>query len=243
MSLPPGTILFSLSVMAVIWAAAFLALRGLRSPSFSRFAVNFSAGVLLGVSFLHMMPEAYDHLGSSRAGLFILLGYFSIFLLERFVMVHPCDEDGCDYHTLGLAALAGFSFHSFLGGVALGSSLLIPGLATAVFIATIVHKGPEAFSLTSLLVLGHERRSKVLGLIALFSVMVPLGVFLAVFELPNLGESVVGIAVALSAGTFLHLATGDLLPGTHSKGAERWKGLVGFLFGIGFTLVTKWLEQ
>jgi zinc and cadmium transporter len=243
MNLPAGTILFSLSVVVVIWAAAFLALRGLRSPTFSKIAVNFSAGVLLGVSFLHMMPEAYDHLGSSRAGLFILLGYFSIFLLERFVMIHPCEEDGCDYHTLGLAALAGFSLHSFLGGVALGSSLLVPGLATAVFLATIVHKGPEAFSLTSLLVLGHERRSKVLALIGLFSVMVPLGVFLAVFELPTFGDAFVGIAVALSAGTFLHLATGDLLPGTHSKGVDRWKALFGFILGIGFTLLTKWLEQ
>jgi zinc transporter ZupT len=243
MSLPPGTILFSFLIVAVIWVAAWLALRGLRSEAFTRFAVNFSAGVLLGVSFLHMMPEAYDLLGSSRAGLFILLGYFSIFLLERFVMIHPCEEHGCDYHTLGLAALAGFSFHSFMGGVALGSSLLIPGLATAVFIATIVHKGPEAFSLTSLLVLGHERRSKVLGLIALFSLMVPLGIFLAVLELPSFGDSFVGIAVALSAGTFLHLATGDLLPGTHSRGTQRWKALLGFVLGIGFTLVTKWMEH
>jgi zinc and cadmium transporter len=242
MTLPAGTILFSSLIVAVIALAAWLAFRGLRSPAFTRFAIHFSAGVLLGVSFLHMMPEAYDHVGSSQAGLFVLLGYFSIFLLERFVMIHPCEEHGCDYHTLGLAALAGFSFHSFLGGVALGSSLLVPGLAMAVFIATIVHKGPEAFSLASLLLLGQGSRRKAIGMIALFSLMVPLGVFLAVLELPSFGDRFVGIAVALSAGTFLHLATGDLLPGTHSRGGDRWKGLAGFVLGIGFTIVTKWME-
>lgn len=241
--LPEGTILFSLSIVVVIWVAALLAFRGLRSQVFSRMAVTFSAGLLLGVAFLHMMPEAFEELGAERAGLFVLIGYLSIFLVERFVMIHPCEEHGCDYHTLGVTAWIGFSLHSFLGGVALGSSLLVPGLAMAVFIATIVHKGPEAFSLTSLLILGNEKRAKVISLITLFSLMVPAGIFLAVWELPLFGGDVVGIAIALSAGTFLHLATGDLLPGSHSKTDGQWKGLVAFFFGIGFTLLTKWLEH
>ncbi|MFH1263847.1 MAG: ZIP family metal transporter [Pseudomonadota bacterium] len=242
MTLPPGAIFYAFSIVAIIWLGAGLAIWGFRSTWFARIAISVSAGVLLGVALIHMMPEAYERLGPSHAGLFILLGYFSIFLLERFVMVHPCDEGGCDYHTLGLAALAGFSLHSFLGGVALGSAILVPGLAGAVFMATAIHKGPEAFSLTSLLVLGKQSRSRLYGLISCFSLMVPLGIIVAVFELPTLGERMIGIAVALSSGTFLHLATGDLLPGTHSREGGRVEAILGFALGIGFTLLAKWLE-
>jgi zinc transporter ZupT len=46
----------------------------------------------------------------------------------------------------------------------------------------------------------------------------------------------VGAAVAISAGIFLQIATGDLLPESHQGGTHRLANLGSFIVGIGLTL-------
>jgi len=233
---------YNLAIVFVIAIGAGLAFLGNRQVKFVTLLVNFSAGVLLGVAFVHMIPESWQVLGPST-GLFILVGYFLIHFMERFFMVHPCDEDHCDFHTMGLAAFFGLSLHSFIGGIALGSASLIKGLGGAVFLATIVHKAPEAFSLTTLLIMGKRKKKDVVAYMGFFAGMVPIGSLIAFVGLPSFGEDVVGGAIAVSAGTFIHIATRDLLPSSHSKGGLKFGASFGFLSGIGLTILTKWIEH
>jgi zinc and cadmium transporter len=55
--------------------------------------LSFSAGVMLGAAFFHMLPEAVE-LGGSRAVPFAVVGFLLLYLLERFVLVHVCAEPG-----------------------------------------------------------------------------------------------------------------------------------------------------
>jgi zinc and cadmium transporter len=55
--------------------------------------LSFSAGVMLGAAFFHMLPEAVESAGMSSVP-FVLLGFLFLFLLERFVLVHVCAEPG-----------------------------------------------------------------------------------------------------------------------------------------------------
>jgi len=55
--------------------------------------LSFSAGVMLGAGFLHMLPEAVEGAGY-RAIPFVLVGFLFLFLLERFALVHVCAEPG-----------------------------------------------------------------------------------------------------------------------------------------------------
>ncbi len=82
--------------------------------------LSFSGGVLLGAVFFHMIPETGEVLKESL-GLPIIVGFLLIFILERFVFVHACKEEGCDFHQVGLPAFLGISFHSLLDGIALGA--------------------------------------------------------------------------------------------------------------------------
>jgi len=236
-----GVILYNVGVVVVIWLGAFLSTLYKKDGEVIRIIVSFSAGIFLGVSFLHMIPESAEILGH-QVGMFVLFGFLILYFLERFAMVHPCDEGSCHYHHIGIAAFLGLSLHSLMNGVALGASLLVPGLGLAVFLATAIHKGPEAFSLTSLLTLGNRSRAKVIAYLVAFSAMVPLGSLIAMFGVSAMGEKAVGAAVALSAGTFLQIATGDLLPETHSPGTHKTKVLLGFVAGIGLTMVGSWLH-
>ncbi|MFY3746061.1 ZIP family metal transporter [Anaeromyxobacter sp. Red801] len=55
--------------------------------------LSFSAGVMLGAAFFHMLPEAVEESGAGILP-FVLVGFLLLFLLERFVLVHVCAEPG-----------------------------------------------------------------------------------------------------------------------------------------------------
>jgi zinc and cadmium transporter len=55
--------------------------------------LSFSAGVMLGAAFFHMLPEAAEGAGMSAIP-FVLVGFLFLFLVERFVLVHVCAEPG-----------------------------------------------------------------------------------------------------------------------------------------------------
>jgi ZIP family zinc transporter len=77
----------------------------------------FSAGLLIGVVFLHLVPEIIEHAHEAnlepRALMVVLLGGFvAIFLLEKLTIIHSektHDSPG-HHHHVGLAGAVGLSF-------------------------------------------------------------------------------------------------------------------------------------
>src|SRR5215469_12982902 len=53
--------------------------------------LSFAAGVMFGAAFFHMLPEAFR---AGGYGVFSLVpaGFLALFLLERYVLVHVCEE-------------------------------------------------------------------------------------------------------------------------------------------------------
>ncbi len=196
-----------------------------------RLFISFGAGVLLGASFLHMIPEAAD-LIHDGIGLPLLFGFLSLYLFEKFIMVHACEAEDCNFHTVGLSALLGMSIHSFVTGVALGAGMLAPRLGLVVFLAVLLHKFPESFSLASILVHENYSRRKILGSVLVVALMVPLGAGLLILVLGKISSGVLGWLVAFSGGTFLHIAADDLLPEVHSASLNRKATLSIFLGGV-----------
>jgi len=215
--------------------------------------LSFSAGVMLGAGFLHMLPEAVAAAGY-RVVPSVLVGFLALFLLERSVLVHVCAEPGplpghpghgepghdhahgatgCEVHTLGLAAFIGLSLHTLIDGFALGAASHDAGLGFFVFLAILAHKIPSSFSLSAILAAeGWSRRSALL-MNAAFALMVPAGALLYV-ALRGLvaTESFTAHALAASAGTFLHLALSDILPDLHRRGGSKLRVTAALLVGV-----------
>ena len=188
--------------------------------------VAFSGGVLLGAAFFDMIPESAMLLGS-RVGMPLMVGFLLIFVLEHFLIVHPHPEEaaahGQAHHIhLGATAYAGLSFHSLLDGLALSSTYSKPALAGVVTLAIVLHTIPTAFALTSLLLMDRWSRTAILGWMTLFAFSIPVGAIATWFILEGTTERIIGFAIALSAGTFLAIATSDLLPQLrHSEHAHN----------------------
>jgi zinc and cadmium transporter len=214
--------------------------------------LSLSAGMMLGAAFFHMLPEAAAQAGMGAIP-WVLVGFLGLFLLERFVLVHVCGEPtaaepagadhsghahgpgptGCDVHPMGMAAFVGLSLHTLVDGFALGAASARPRLGLLVFIAILVHKIPSSFSLTAILRASGYRKGTALALNAVFALMVPLGaaLFLALRSRVD-ADRFTALALAASAGTFLHLALSDILPDLHRRGGGKLKLTAALLVGV-----------
>ncbi|NOZ55948.1 MAG: ZIP family metal transporter [Calditrichaeota bacterium] len=197
-----------------------------------RLFVSFGAGVLLATAFLHMIPEAAE-LAGNALGPGILAGFLTLYVTEKFVMTHPCEAEHCDYHRIGWSALAGLSFHSFVDGVAIGSSALVPRMGPVVALAILFHKLPASMALSSVLLHSGFTPARTELAVLVFGAMVPLGAFVTHALLGGFPAWTLGFLIAFSAGTFIHIATDDLMPEIHRKEVGRFRNLFSFVVGLG----------
>jgi len=209
------------------------------SKSTFRMIISFCAGILLGAVFFHILPEISPVL-TGEIGYSIMIGFLLIFLLEKFIMVHPCEEGECNFHQVGLAAYFGIGFHSILDGIAIGAGSLM-NLSAVIILAVTIHKFPAALALSSLLVKGGEySREKILSSMFIFALMTPLGAVLAISLFSELSDHVVAVALGVSAGTFLFISTADLLPAVYEEHEKReYKNLLSLCLGILVMILSK----
>jgi len=195
--------------------------------------VSFGAGVLLGTAFLHMLPEAATLAGPGLGG-GVLAGFLLMYVTEKFVMTHPCEAEHCDYHRVGLNAFVGLTLHSLVDGVAVGSSALIPAVGPAVALAILFHKLPASVALSGVLLKSGFTRVRAEAAVLAFGAAVPLGAVLTRSALVHFSAQTLGVLVAFSAGTFIHIATDDLMPEIHRHEEGRLRNLVAFAVGLMF---------
>jgi zinc transporter ZupT len=229
-----GSLRLFLAIIAVIGltlAGGLLPLAREWSRSTLRMMLAFGTGVLLGAAFFHMLPEAVHGLGD-RAGVAVLAGFLVIYVLERFVMMHPCEEEGCSFHHMGMAAFAGISLHALIDGLALGAGVAIPHLSLAVTAAIVLHKLPAAVSLTGILLHCDYPRKRIVPMIVGFALATPIGAVISFFVLRDLTGPALPVAIGFSAGTFLAIATADLLPQIHSPAQGRFRNLAALFAGL-----------
>jgi zinc transporter ZupT len=195
-----------------------------------RLVISFCAGILLGAVFFHVLPEISTVLGR-QLGYSVMFGFLLIFILEKFIMVHPCEEGECDYHKIGIAAYVGIGFHSILDGIAIGAGTMM-NLSFIIILAVTLHKFPAALALSSLLVKGKEyTKKKILLSMFIFALATPVGALVAVFTFQGVDDYVVATALGISAGTFLFISIGDLLPTVYEEHEKGYKNLVSLCLG------------
>ncbi len=158
--------------------------------------------------------------------------------------VHPLNWLGV---TIGLA------LHTLIDGLALGASIqadaahgesfLAHGLGT--FAAILLHKPLDAISITSLMIAGGwsaRWRHMVNGG---FALMCPLGAalfFLGIGQFTQHQAAIVGCALAFSAGVFLCISLGDLLPEVEFHAHDRVKLSFMLLLGVALAYAIVLLE-
>ena len=218
--------------------------------------VAFGGGTLLAAALFLMLPEGWEHLEEGApwadvepgfvAAAAIMIGFLLMYLLENLALPHPGHDAepagaGAVHQVGGLSAFIALSMHTLIDGVALGTAVTGGedfALGGLVFLAIIFHKMPAAFSLTSALKADNYSNSTALTYLVIFNAMVPVGAVLAFVVLYGLPVWLLGAMLCFSAGTFIHVATSDLLPVIHRQrsGKPLLSGVVilGALFMAAF---------
>ena len=111
-------------------------------------------------------------------------------------------------HRASRSALVGLAIHTFFDGVAIASGFLISaGLGTIVFLAILLHKIPEGFAISSLMLAGGgSRGSAFLGAVTLGASTVAGVLLMGVLH------RAVAYTLPISAGVTLYVAASDLMP-------------------------------
>jgi len=173
---------------------------------------SFASGVLISVSFMHIIPESMEM--SNYAPVFLLIGFFSLHLLNRFLKVFVCHDKKCDNHAFGIIPALGIGFHSFIDGViysiTFSVSFLAGGLAA---IGMILHEFPEGIVTFLLLVKsGFSKKKSSFYAFLAAAVTTPLGVFVSWPFVSKLTDPILGILLSLSAGALVYVGATHLLP-------------------------------
>src|ERR1700748_3564699 len=126
---------FGLSPAVLTLAAFASTLAGgamaLRYRDRLHYLLGFTAGVLLGVVAFDLLPEVFElaHTHSFEPGaamIALVVGFLLFHSLEKFVLVHPAQEEHYTHHhhpNVGLASAAVLAGHSCMDGRALGLGL------------------------------------------------------------------------------------------------------------------------
>ena len=194
--------------------------------------IAFSAGFMLSVALIGVLPEVFAH-GDPSAAWYVLGGYLGVHMAQHVLAPHFHFGEETHHVTAfaGLAALIGLAVHTFFDGVAIAAGFMASGrLGLLLALSVLLHKLPEGVTVASLMVAGGHRRRAALAAAAVVGLATVLGVVLT--------ESVAPLArhgLALAAGVTLYVAASGPVPAFQSR--RRGVATVAFLGGVGTFLL------
>ncbi len=219
---------------------------GIKQREQLHYIESFTAGVLLGVCFFDIVPEAFRISASLATGptpmlVALVTGFIVFHILEKAILIHHSHEAEYADHkhpSVGLFGAFGLSFHSYLDGVGIGVGFHVsPAVGLLIAIAVIAHDFCDGLNTVALMLAHKNTTRKALFLLLLDATTPVIGVASTyVFQFP---ESWLVLYLGFFAGFLLYIGASDLLPEAHSKHSS-WSMLGLTVLGAVFIfLVTR----
>jgi zinc transporter, ZIP family len=217
--------------------------------------LSLSGGVLLGVAFLDLLPEAFatgfrNGLSPQIVGATGLAAILLFHILDKIVPVHghhehvpgvpaePCSNELHHEHLFSSEGRAwirasGFVIHSFFDGLAIGGSFLIdPKLGLLIVFAVIMHDFSDGMSTVTVLrnALGPHRKQSALVMLGIDALSPFIGALVGIRLAPSGGS--IALMLAFFSGFFIFLSLSELLPQAHAQTNSRQQSLALTVLGI-----------
>jgi zinc and cadmium transporter len=201
------------------------------------YLVSFSVGALIGDAFLHLLPEAYEIIGSGTlTGILVIFGFMIFFTLEKLIHWRHCHIPTSERHPHPLAYmnLIGDALHNFIDGLLIGASYLVSipiGISTTIAVA--LHEIPQEIGDFGILLHAGFSKEKALLTNFLSAAVAIVGTLVALL----VGSQIEAFAVYLlpiTAGGFIYIAGSDLIPELHKNtcNSRSWLQFLGVVLGI-----------
>jgi ZIP family zinc transporter/zinc and cadmium transporter len=198
-----------------------------------RYFIALGAGFMLGTVFLEMVPESFRLTPS--ASVLILAGYLIVHTFEHAFASHLHFGEETHHEELtnpvvGLSALVGMLVHTFFDGVAIGAGFMISqSFGVLVFLAVFLHKIPDGFTISSIIVSSGYSQSRALAA----ATALGLSTLVGVVVVHIIGDGL-NYALPLSTGSTLYVAATDLMPEANREAGVRMAFVVFAGIGLFF---------
>ena len=244
------TLAFLLTVLAglsMLIGSGITVLTKLTNQKFLSVSLGFSAGVMIYLSMMEILPEAREYLdnasGELRGGIFTLAAFFGGILLMWFLeaVIAPHGHDhGCGFHgsssklmRIGQLTAIALAIHNFPEGLTtFVSALQGMKIAIPVVVAIIIHNIPAGISISSPIYHATGSRMKAIKYSFLSGVAEPAGALAGwLILVPFMNDWVFGILYAGIAGVMIFMSFDELLPSAREYGNHKLS-IYGLFLGM-----------
>jgi zinc and cadmium transporter len=193
-----------------------------------KYFVALGAGFMLATSMIEMVPESLELRGRGAA-LLILGGYLIVHFFEHTVTPHfhfgeETHRDEFVHRHKSYSVLIGLLIHTFFDGIAIASGFLVSDwLGWIIFLAVFLHKIPEGFTVSSVMLASGTSRGSAWGASVLLGAATVAGVLTMAIFRHN-----VAAGLPLAAGVTIYVAASDLIPEVNKEPGVKM-ALVVFL--------------
>ncbi len=179
--------------------------------------MSFAAGVLITVSFIHIVPKSFTM--NEQAPIFLLAGFMTLYFINRLIKVLVCHEYGTPDLSIGIIPTLGISLHSFLDGIIYSVTFKVnvfTGVLAA--IGMVLHEFPEGIVTFLLLEKGGipKKRASTSAFFAA-ALTTPLGTLISFPFVDRIEQEALGALLALSAGALIYVGASHLLPAVEKE--------------------------
>lgn len=196
------------------------------------FSLGLSAGVMIYVSFMELLPQAIAAAGEAKAILFLFVGIAFIGLIDRLVPEpeNPHNLEGLDeplgahqgrrlMRTGVLMAMA-IGIHNFPEGLAtFAAALSDVKLGVFIAVAVAIHNIPEGIAVSVPIFYATGDRKKAFIYSFLSGLAEPVGATLGfLFLMPVMTPLTLAMTLAFVAGIMIYISLDELLPMAHRYG-------------------------
>jgi len=201
-----------------------------------KYILALGAGFMLSVVFIDILPEVVvlwqkkENSFTSETLIYpmilLLLGYLLTQFFEHTIAPHiHLGEEMHSDHLISTksayTAVGGLLIHTFFDGVSIAAAAQVDfKVGILVFLAILLHKFPEGFTIASMIVAAGKGFREVLIGTSLIGLMTLLGVLLFYFVGSNIGFTV-AYALPLASGVTLYVAASDLIPEVNHHGGKN----------------------
>ena len=222
-----------------------------KNEKFLTFALGFSAGVMIAVSFMDLFPTAESSISKYHGNtpgilwsiFFMLIGAIIAYLIDLLIPESTPNHDikydnNFDIFRVGLVSTIALMIHNFPEGIATfvaTNSDITLGISLAIAIA--MHNIPEGISISVPIYYSTNNKKKALLYTGVSALSEPFGAFLAYIFLKNImNDLILGILFSLIAGIMLHISFCELLPTARRYNNTKYL-IIFFLIGVLFMLM------
>jgi ZIP family zinc transporter len=200
--------------------------------SFLSFSLGLSAGVMIYVSFVELLPGAIKALGEGLGVLCFFLGIAAIAIIDLLVpeVENPHEYTGIDEPSkaprkdylmrMGMFTALAIGIHNFPEGMAtFATALSDVKLGVFIAFAIAIHNIPEGIAVSVPIFYATSSKNKAFFYSALSGLAEPVGAMIGFLILmPFLSEGVLAGTLALTAGIMIYISLDELLPMAHKFG-------------------------